>query len=83
VHHASTQRSVYRKAKNTLESVRDGYSTITQGTKPLLMKTIFFTNRERIMIGEDPIEYMTYLQKKLPGANYSESHCSEEEAFTH
>lgn len=35
-----------------------------------LMKTIFFTNRERIMIGDDTIEYMTYLQKKLPAANY-------------
>jgi hypothetical protein len=29
--------------------------------KPLMYKTIFFTNRERIMIGEDHIEYMTYL----------------------
>ena len=34
------------------------------------MKTIFFTNRERIEIGDDHIQYMTYLQKKLPGANY-------------
>ena len=37
------------------------------------MRTIFFTNRERIMIGDNPIEFMTYLQKKLPGANYSET----------
>ena len=36
------------------------------------MKTIFFTNRERIMIGDNPIEYMTYLQKKLPAANYTD-----------
>ncbi len=37
-----------------------------------MMKTIFFTNRERIEIGDDHIEYMTYLQKKLPGANYTD-----------
>ena len=37
-----------------------------------MMKTIFFTNRERIMIGDNPIEYMTYLQKKLPAANYED-----------
>ena len=37
------------------------------------MKTIYFTNRERIMIGDNPIEFMTYLQKKLPAANYSEA----------
>lgn len=42
------------------------------------MKTIYFTNRERIMIGENPIEFMTYLQKKLPAANYSESGSDEE-----
>jgi len=36
-----------------------------------MMKTISFTNRERIEIGTDHIEYMTYLQKKLPGANYT------------
>ena len=35
------------------------------------MKTIFFTNRERIEIGDDHIQYMTYLQKKLPGSNYA------------
>ena len=37
-----------------------------------LMKTIFFSNRERIMIGEDNNQYMSYLQKKLPPAAYSE-----------
>ena len=35
-----------------------------------MMKTIYFTNRERIMIGDDHIQYMTYLQKKLPGSRY-------------
>ena len=42
------------------------------------MKTIYFTNRERIMIGDNPIEFMTYLQKKLPAANYSDSNSDEE-----
>ena len=37
-----------------------------------LMRTIFFSNRERIMIGEDNNQYMTYLQKKLPPPAYSE-----------
>ena len=36
------------------------------------MKTIFFSNRERIMIGEDHVQYMNYLQKKLPGAAYTD-----------
>ena len=30
------------------------------------------------MIGDNPIEFMTYLQKKLPAANYSESGSDEE-----
>lgn len=42
----------------------------SQQIKPELMKTIFFTNRERIMIGNDHVKYMTYLQKKLPAASY-------------
>ena len=29
------------------------------------------------MIGDNPIEFMTYLQKKLPGANYSETDSEE------
>ena len=37
-----------------------------------LMRTIFFSNRERIMIGEDNNQYMTYLSKKLPPPAYSE-----------
>ena len=45
-------------------------STISQKVQPELMKTIFFTNRERIEIGDDHIQYMTYLQKKLPRAAY-------------
>ena len=34
------------------------------------MKTITFTNREKIMIGSDQDIFMTYLQKKLPLPNY-------------
>ena len=30
------------------------------------------------MIGDNPIEFMTYLQKKLPAANYSDSNSDEE-----
>lgn len=45
------------------------------------MKTIFFTNRERIEIGDDHIQYMTYLQKKLPAANYNDAY-NEDQAGT-
>ena len=34
------------------------------------MKTIGFTNRERIMIGDEIGIFMEYLQNKLPEANY-------------
>lgn len=38
--------------------------------RPELMKTIFFSNRERIMIGDDHMQYLDYLKKKLPGPDY-------------
>ena len=37
-----------------------------------MIKTIKFTNRERIMIGSDHIKYMDALKQKLPDANYSD-----------
>jgi len=39
----------------------------------VLMKTINFTNRERIMIGDDSKIFIEYLQEKLPEANYFSS----------
>lgn len=52
------------------EMQRSGPSTPTH--RPSLMKTIFFSNRERIMIGEDHVQYMNYLQKKLPAPAYTD-----------
>ena len=50
------------RTNNTLSTPRDGiHSDISQKVQPELMKTIFFTNRERIEIGDDHIQYMTYL----------------------
>ena len=52
------------------EMMRSNQSTPTH--RPSLMKTIFFSNRERIMIGEDHVQYMNYLQKKLPPPAYTD-----------
>jgi len=44
------------------------------------MKTINFTNRERIMIGDDINALIDYLDNKLPDSNYMSS-CSEDEYY--
>ena len=44
--------------------------------RPALMRTIYFSNRERIMIGDDNIQYMNYLSKKLPPADYTDDESS-------
>jgi hypothetical protein len=46
------------------------YPNIHKSTENHLMKTITFTNREKIMMGTDQDIFMTYLQKKLPLSNY-------------
>ena len=45
------------KTNNTLSTPRDsgGMQTTISQRQPELMKTIFFTNRERIEIGDDHI----------------------------
>ena len=52
------------------EMLRSSHSGTSH--RPALMKTIYFSNRERIMIGEDHVQYMNYLSKKLPPPAYTD-----------
>ena len=51
---------------------RNSSASETDSTKPELMQTIKFTNKERILIGDDHVKYMDALKPKLPNANYSD-----------
>lgn len=48
------------------------WSAVKPGKKRL-MDTISFSNRERILIGNSDEQYMSFLQQKLPKADYSSS----------